>query len=214
MRSAASLIVLTLVLAAPAHAAPIFATSYSMLNGETGSFSYWDESYSGAGSTLVDGSPLSGGLGDLTDGVIASEGWFAAESPAGAGPYVGWTTITPVITFEFAPGTVIGSMTIYVDDSNGSGGVSTPSGARINGGVIIPLADGASGDPLSFTFTGLNVSGPLTLELFDGQGPWIFVSEVTFDGERIVPEPAALVLLGLALGAVAVRRHRRRAKSA
>lgn len=212
MRSAA-LIVLTFVLAAPAHAAPIFATSYSMLNGQTGSFNYWDESYTGAGSPLVDGSPLSGGLGDLTDGVIAAVGWFAAESPAGAGPYVGWTSIAPVITFEFAPGTVVGSMTIYVDDSNGDGGVSTPSGARINGGAVIPLADGATGAPLSFTFSNLNVTGPLTLELFDGAGPWIFLSEVTFDGERIVPEPAALVLLGLALGAVAVRRRRRRARS-
>ncbi|MFV2066020.1 MAG: hypothetical protein ACC645_03505 [Pirellulales bacterium] len=43
---------------------------------------------------------LSGGLGDLTDGVIATENWYIVEPPDGPnGPYVGWNHgNTPVIS--------------------------------------------------------------------------------------------------------------------
>jgi hypothetical protein len=212
MRKAAFLTIVALAAALPAQAAPILATSYIMLNGETGSFNYWDESYTGSGATLVDGAPLSGGTGDLTDGIIDTTlGWYAAESPAGPGPYVGWLDIAPSLTFEFAPGSIVDALTIYVDDSNGFGGVSTPSAARINGGALIPLADGASGAPLSFTFDGLSVTGPLTLELFDGTAPWIFLSEVTFEGRTAsVPEPGLLALVGLGAAGPLGRRWARR----
>jgi predicted methyltransferase len=40
-----------------------------MVDGNTGSWEYWDQSQTGFGSVTCDGAALSGGLGDLTDGV-------------------------------------------------------------------------------------------------------------------------------------------------
>lgn len=212
MRRAPAVLALLSVLAVAsvATAAPVLPTSYAMPNGFSGSYNYWDEIYSGSGSVTTDGAPLSGGLGDLTDGVIASDNWFVVEAPPGNGPYVGWN-IDPVITFNFAPGTTVNAMTIYVDDSNGNGGVSTPGGVRINGGAPIGIADPATAVPLSFTFSGLNLTGPITLEL-GRRTQWVFMSEVTFDGRStpVVPEPTTLALLGAALGGAIVRRRRGR----
>jgi hypothetical protein len=193
-----------------AQAAAILPTSYDMPNGNSGNYNYWDQIYNGTGCVTCDNAALTGGVGDLTDGVIATDNWFVVEAPAGNGPYVGWT-LNPLITFHFAPGTTIGSMTIYVDDTNGSGGVSTPAGVRINGGPVIPLVDPPSGTPTSYTFNGLNVTGNLDLEVLRGNS-WVFMSEVQFDGESTqaaVPEPATLTLLGSAFAAIAARRRRK-----
>jgi hypothetical protein len=194
-----------------ASAAPILPTSYDMLNGNTGSYNYWDESYDGLGLTAVDNAPLTGGLGDLTDGVIAPDNWNVVEAPPGNGPYVGWT-IDPVITFRFAPGDVVNSLTIYVDDSNGAGGVSVPDGIRINGGPLMLLTDPATATPLSFLFDGLNLSGEIQLELIR-KNQWLMLSEVEFDGvlhPTQVPEPGTLALLGTALTGLAIRLRRSR----
>lgn len=77
------------VYAGAAQAGQIAPVSYDMLNGETGSFTYYDETYNGSGNPQGTLSALSGGLGDLTDGVIASQNWNVAEQAAN-GPYVGW----------------------------------------------------------------------------------------------------------------------------
>jgi hypothetical protein len=194
-------------LAPAANAAPVFATSYSMPNGNTGSYNYWDQIYSGAGNVTLDASALSGGLGDLTDGVIAAANWNVVEAPAGNGPYVGWT-VDPLITFNFAASTTVDALTIYVDDANGFGGVATPLSVKINGGASLALADPAGAAPTSFTFTGLNATGPLTLQLFR-RNQWVFMSEVTFDGRASqVPEPVTLALLGVAMGGFAIGRRR------
>ncbi len=49
--------------------------SYDAPNGYTGSYEYWDESYSGIGDTSIDGAALTGGLGDLADGIVANDNW-------------------------------------------------------------------------------------------------------------------------------------------
>jgi hypothetical protein len=193
-----------------ASAAPILPTSYDMLNGNTGSYNYWDESYTGLGNTTLDNAPLTGGLGDLTDGIIAPDNWNVTEAPPGNGPYVGWT-IDPLITFRFAPNVSIDSITIHVDDANGFGGVSVPSSVRINGGALIPLADPASSAPLSFIFSGLGLTGDVTLELIRNNS-WVMLSEVEFDGTihpTQVPEPGTLALFGTVLTGIAIRLRRR-----
>ncbi len=195
-----------------AQAATVQPVSYDMRNGQTGSFNYWDDSYDGVGDNTIDGAFLSGGTGDLTDGVIATENWNVAETPRGPnGPYVGWVNIQPEITFNFAEVQDFTQATFYLDDSNGFGGVAPPSSITINGLTEI-VADPSSGDPFAFVFdlTGLAPTDTLFVTMADGAGPWIFLSEVTFENSiSAVPLPAGGLLLLTGLGAAGLMRRRK-----
>jgi hypothetical protein len=72
---------LLLLLLAPTAvvSAPVTPPSYDMPNGQIGRFTYFDESYNGNGNTAQADAPLSGGLGDLTDGIVTNARWFDAE---------------------------------------------------------------------------------------------------------------------------------------
>ncbi|WYM00653.1 MAG: Calx-beta domain-containing protein [Gloeotrichia echinulata CP02] len=159
--------------------------SYDMLNGNTGSYNYWDESYTGTGNKFQNLASLSGGLGDLTDGIIPTENWQVLEAPQGAGPYVGWT-INPSITFNFAKIVNIDTVTVYVDDSNGYGGVSVPQsinlsmgGASYNSGTLI---DPPTSNPTFYTFSGLGFQGSALTLTLNRRNSWVFLSEVSFLG--------------------------------
>ena len=182
--------------------------SYDVLNGETGTFDYHDNSYTGSGCTTCNLSPLTGGLGDLTDGVIATQNWFATPLL-----YVGWISQNPPITFHFGSSKLINSITIHVDDSNNNGGVSTPGSAVVEVGgstLNFALTDGASGAPLSFTLPIGLTGSDLALTLNDGSDVWVMVSEVSFDGSSSpVPEPGAFGLIACGLGGLALVRRRR-----
>ena len=179
----------------------ITPVSYDMLNGEGGFFRYWDLNYTGSGSTNTSLAPLSGGLGDLTDGIIATDNWFNVENLAGTGPYVAWQEINPTITFNFDKLVNIDSVTIWVDDANGFGSVATPSSAEISMGGIAQnfnIVDPVDSAPIEVTFSDLNLSGTsLDLTLFEGDQTWIFLSEVAFEGSPVsTPEPSILLGLG------------------
>ena len=198
-----------LVLAAASTAAPIAPVSYDMINGNGrasgGSFNYWDRQYDGLVSTTTDGAFLSGGTGDLTDGVIATQNWFQVENTAGTGPYVGWLQVNPTITFNFDPGTSINAISLHLDDSNGAGGVAPPISVRIEAAgydETFQVADPPSGAPFSVTYDNLSLTGPVDITL-TRQNAWIFLSEVEFDGT--VPAPAPMVVAALAL--LALRRR-------
>ena len=216
MAIAAAAIALT---ALPATAVQVFSTSYDMINGggqtSGGSSNYWDLSYSGSGAASVDGAALSGGSGDLTDGYVPPVYWYAVESPAGTGPYVGWNQVgqaNPVITFHFAPGTTVTGLNVFVDNTT-FGGVWAPQTILIDG-VNTAFSAPTFGTIGWINFTGLSLTGSShTLELRQYAGMWQFVGEVTFDGSVAagVPEPASWALLIAGFGMVGgTLRSRRR----
>jgi hypothetical protein len=193
-------------------AATTLPDSYSMQNGTSGTYQYWDQSYNGKGCVTCNYAQLSGGRGDLTDGIIASTNAIVAEAPAGNGPYVGWA-LDPTITFHWNKPVSIGSVTFYLDDSNGAGFVSAPKSVTVKG-VTYNIAEPAGSAPFAFTATGVNFTGTdLTVSL-QRKNSWVFLSEVQFQTVAApVPEPDTYVMMlgGLALAGGMARRRRRAA---
>ena len=193
-----------------AAAATVSPVSYDMPNGSTGSFAYFDSSYSGSGNVNVPGAALSGGLGELTDGVIATQNWNVTPAP-----YVGWQS-DPVITFHVDQVYAFSAITLHFDDSNGMGGVFQPASVSVNGvGYAVPENPGAA--PFGFTadLAGMQADS-LTVQIFRTPGSaWVFLSEVSFEGAvpasapvSPIPLPAGGLLLVGALGALGLVRRR------
>jgi hypothetical protein len=161
----------------------IVPQTYDMLNGETGTYTYFDDIYDGDGDPTQALSPLSNGLGELVDGVIATENWNVNNRP-----YVGWNTIDPTITFHFDGQTQIRMVTIHVDDSNGSGGVYPPEDVTlVMGGetLVFPVPDPPGGEPFAFTMDDLDLEGEtleLTIADYSSYGSYMMLSEVEIYG--------------------------------
>jgi len=158
----------------------VMPVAYDLLNGETGTYTYYDDSYNGDGDNSVPLAPLSGGIGDLTDGVIATQNWNSTYLP-----YVGWKSIEPTITFHFDGVVNIDTITLYLDDSNGSGGVYPPTDVRFQmGGTILDfeVQDPSQGDPFAATYEGLGLRGDaLDITLLDdyfSTSRYMMISEV------------------------------------
>ncbi|MDM7860443.1 hypothetical protein QTP81_07530 [Alteromonas sp. ASW11-36] len=221
-----------LSLANVAHAALISVNAYSMVNGNTGSYTYHDDDYSGSGNPLLNGSFLSGGTGKLTDGVIANDLWCNTESTGVCGTigsdinglYVGWLYTAPTITFSFDPGTRIDRVVIYADDSEfnratnavqpgafGFGGVAAPAAAEIfELGQTFNLGNVANGGPNRYVidFNAIMTSA-LTLRL-TGLSPWIFVSEIQFEDTSLRVDANAPATAGIFAFALAILVWRRK----
>lgn len=192
-------------LAAAAVDGRIQPLAYEMPNGESGAFTYFDDSYSGLGSKETALSPLSGGVGDLTDGIAATENWFTDPSL-----YVGWRTVDPTISFYLPQGTTLSKIIVHVDDSNGAGGVFTPESVEVRSGNVIvskTLADPRRSRPLAIDFPSLALTDQrVDVTINRRIGAWVMVSEVEFYGVT-VPGPATLAL-PCAAALLAARRRR------
>lgn len=207
--------------ATAAAAAPIVPVAYDMPNGQGqasgGSFNYWDRSYSGSGSTTTDGAPLTGGRGDLTDGVTTNQNWFSIENPAGSGPYVGWRaqfTLNPTVLFRFGSTVTLDGVTVHMDDSDGAGAVDPPSRIGISTDNVTytetAVTDPAGSEPFSLTLALGGLSTDRLYVRFFHQNQWVFIDEVSFDGSRSgVPVPGSLALLGIGFAVLGAVRRRR-----
>jgi MYXO-CTERM domain-containing protein len=193
-------------LTASALAIQVVPISYSMPNGVAGAFTYFDDSYNGSGCVTCAGSALSGGKGDLTDGVLANANWFSSP-----GPWVGWST-NPTIVFQFAGNVAIDTVSLRFDDSNGNGGVSPPASVTIAGQTFL-VTDAITSTPFDFTVTGLTfVGSSLPIAINRTGTNWVMLSEVTFSST--VPEaPQWAMLAAGALGLAGVVRRRREGHS-
>jgi len=159
---------------------------------------------------------LSGGLGDLTDGIEATGSWDQYQNQyQDPTPWVGWYMRDVEITFKFATELSVDAIGIHLYDAGGYGGLSLPLGGHIDvGGTVRDFdinRDGGSGPHwFSFKDLGLTTSDKeIKLTLNRGTDTnWIFLSEVSFDGSP-VPEPATLLLLSAGILGLAVIRKRR-----
>lgn len=166
--------------------------SYSMQNGQSGGYHYWDDAYAGTtGSPTVDGGLLAGGLGQLVDGVVGADDWQANFGNGSAYEWVGWESIEPIITFDFSRSIVLSKIGVHVNN-NQAGGVFLFTS------ITVSFSDDGVNfrDPVLFTTTTADrantsarfIDVPVTgsgrfvrAAFTDGNpGAWVFISEIQF----------------------------------
>ena len=201
------------ILAFSLNASAVTPLRYNMNNGDGnaagGSFNYWDDTYTGAGNKTLDGAALSGGLGQLTDSILGGSIWYLDQGNGNAQEWVGWNTTTPKITFDFGSAITLSKISLHSDNSK-YGGVGLFGAAHIS-----TSSDGVTFTPFSDYFTpGTELANTanrfvdvpvgttsryfqVTLDDQDANLPWVFVSEITFDGTATAsPVPEVSPALG------------------
>jgi len=213
----------TLFLAASVHAG-IIVSSYSMPDGADLHGAYFDNLYTG---TSDSNRYLSGGTGDLTDGVLTSS--VVAGYGAWA-PYVLWIGQSPKITFDLGGLYALTDVTAYFKYYPqaavyipGSVSLRFSSDGVNFGSAQQRLFDNTERVPGGNDSNGIYhlLGGSATaqfVELTLNNGPenyWLALSEVVFDGATAtaansVPEPGTGALLfgaAIALGLLRIRQE-------
>ncbi|CAN5843278.1 hypothetical protein BH11PLA1_BH11PLA1_23940 [soil metagenome] len=225
-RSSLSVAALALSLTAAAAFAGtpnITPISYDMANGDgnahSGAFNYWDDTYNGLGATTTDRAPLTGGLGQLTDGIIGGNDWAADLGEGPAQRWVGWNSFAPVITFHLGGLYHLNGILVHANNFN-SGGVSlfancmielsTDGGANYGAPTLFtPSAGNFANTDAQYlqVFTGGPGINATEVRLtLTGSNVWLFIDEVTLQGFP-VPAPSAVALGALSLFAASRRRR-------
>jgi len=172
----------------------VSVVAYDMVNGASNtalSLSFHDELYDGTGGPLVDSDSLTGGLGQLTDGVT---GVSAIDEDLGDGAgyeWVGWDAIQPEITFDLGEITRVATISIHVNNAR-------TDGVGLFGSVDLTFSDDGVnfGDLITYTTTAaeradtsarfMSIDIPrysrfVRATFSDQVGyPWILISEVRF----------------------------------
>lgn len=211
--------------------AGIVVSSYSMQDGADLHGAYYDNLYSGARSSS---GYLTGGTGDLTDGVTSASVVYGYGAWA---PYVMWDGLSPVITFDLGATYTLSTITAHFK-YYASAAVFMPGSVDLrfsddgtNFGAtqsrLLSAAERnvAGGDNSDGVFELLTTPGSgRYVQVTLGNGPenrWLALAEVSFDGTpggtaASVPEPGGLGLALTALGALfgLGRARRRRAQRA
>lgn len=211
-----------LFLAASVHAG-IIVSSYSMPDGADLHGAYFDNLYSGVSDS---NRFLSGGKGDLTDGVLTDS--VAAGYGAWA-PYVLWSGISPKITFDLGGLYALSDVTAYFKYYP-QAAVYIPASVSLRfssdgvsfGSAQQRLFDNAERAPGGNDSDGIYqlLGGSATarfVELTLNNGPenyWLALSEVEFDGVPTtamnnVPEPGTgplLFVAAIVLGLLRIQR--------
>jgi hypothetical protein len=194
------------------YAAQIPVSSYTMLNGAHGSFNYRDFTYVPCnGLCDVTGAPLSGGTGKLTDGVSPTTSWDQEGEDT---QWVGWDSsqglANPTVTFLFGGQVTIHSVTIWVDNTIGRGGVYLPASVTIGGANFVIPPDNNDPNPRAYTFDVDITGSSVDVQFFQTDGwPWLMVGEVSFyDTSQNVPEPTTMTLAAVGMAAAWWRRRK------
>jgi hypothetical protein len=199
----------SLAIISRAFADQISPTSYDMINGGTasgGTPTLRDDTYTGGTGPKGNYQSLSGGKGDLTDGIVSPGVWWQGQTMAD--PYVGWqqaSLLNPEITFHFSNSTTFSQVAVHMVRQYRPGSVDITIGGN-------PLQHFATFDLIGIDHEWVNfpinnlVGSTIVLKLNDNtyswDTDWIMIDEVTFQGTSSltsVPEPATMLLLGFGL---------------
>lgn len=197
--------------------------SYDMLNGQSGSYSYVDRTYNGSGNNASLGAQLTDGLGQLTDGYIGSGNIVANFGNGNAYEWLGWSSITPVVTFDFGSIQDFSSLRFFLgrDLGRATGNVGIPDRITLEFGRkdafgVVYYTDSFThnvdeGIEYAWKSAILDVSADyegqfVRVTLHDGDGGWIFLSEVEFFDDAGINYPSTIAyadfdaITGLYLG--------------
>jgi len=114
----------------------------------------------------------------LIDGIIAGHFYNVADNPMYFLQWVGWSLLSPVITFNFDKVVTISKVSIYFQGDR-SGGIYLPASVTITGKTLKTFTIGDLGINGWQDFAGVWTGKAITVKLASSNG-YILISEVMF----------------------------------